>query len=133
VSAPGTQPEMNRATRPADEQDQAILDQTFAPGLATDDLLRTNEGAALDFLDSTLARPPKLSEPPALLDTGEHALADMPGHEGEDEGEDFEEEVIIADDLAEMIDADDDPAPPTEETPEEMKSKRSVPPPIPRQ
>jgi hypothetical protein len=60
-------------------------------------------------------------------------MADMPRHEGEGEGEDFEEEVIIADDLAEMIDADDDLAPPTEETPEEMKSKRSVPPPIPRQ
>jgi len=138
VSAPGTQPEMNRATRPADEQDRAVLDQTFAPGLATDELLRTNEGAALDFLDSTLARPPKLSEPPpALLDTGEHAMADMPGHEedeeGESEGEDFEEEVIIADDLAEMIDAEDDAVPPTEETPEEKKSKRSLPPPIPRQ
>jgi len=128
VSAPGTQPEMNRATRPADEQDRAILDQTFAPGLASDELLRTSEGAALDFLDSTLARPPKLSEPPALLDTGENPMAHMPDGE-----EDFEEEVIIADDLAEMIDAEDDPAPPTEETPEEQKSKRSVPPPIPRQ
>jgi hypothetical protein len=140
VSAPGTQPEMNRATRPADEQDRAVLDQTFAPGLATDELLRTNEGAALDFLDSTLARPPKLSEPPpGLLDTGEHAMGDMPGHEeereseSEGEGEDFEEEVIIADDLAEMIDAEDDAVPPTEETPEEKKSKRSLPPPIPRQ
>jgi hypothetical protein len=134
VSAPGTQPEMARATRPADEQDRLVLDQTFAPGLATDELLRTSEGAALDFLDSTLARPPKLSEPPppALLDTGEHAMADMPGDEA-GEGEDFEEEVIIADDLAEMIDAEDESAPPTEESPEELKSKRSVPPPIPRQ
>jgi len=132
VSAPGTQPEMARATRPADEEDRVVLDQTFAPGLATDDLLRTSEGAALDFLDSTLARPPKLSEPPpALLDTGEHAMVDMPAQEGE--GEDFEEEVIIADDLAEMLDAEDEAAPPTEETPEEKQSKRSVPPPIPRQ
>ncbi len=129
MSAPGTQPEMARATRPADEQDRALLDQTFAPGLASDELLRTSEGAALDFLDSTLARPPKLSEPPpGLLDTGEHAMADM--HEGE--GEDFEEEVIIADDLAEMIDAEDEAVPPTEETPEEKKSKRTIPPPIPR-
>ncbi|HEY3818613.1 MAG TPA: hypothetical protein VGL81_15670 [Polyangiaceae bacterium] len=139
VSAPGTQPEMKRATRPADEEDLAIRDQTFAPGLATDELLRTSEGAALDFLDSTLARPPKLSEPPGMLDTGEHAMADMSGDEGGGEnegatnGEDFEEEVIIADDLAEMIEAEDDAIPPTEETPDEKKSKRSLPPPIPRQ
>ena len=132
VSAAGTQPEMARATRPADEQDLVAIEQTFAPGLGADELLQTSEGAALDFLDSTLARPPKLSEPPALLDTGEHAMAEIPeGHGGD--GEDFEEEVIIADDLAEMIDAEDEAVPPTEETQEEKKSKRTVPPPIPRQ
>jgi hypothetical protein len=63
-------------------------------------------------------------------------MADMREGEGVGEGEgedDFEEEVIIADDLAEMIDAEDESAPPTEESPDEHKSKRSIPPPIPRQ
>jgi hypothetical protein len=134
VSAPGTQPEMQRATRPADENDREALEQTFAPGIGVDELLRTNEGQALDFLDSTLARPPKLSEPPpALGDTGEHVASHEEHEHGGDEsnGEDFEEEVIIADDLAEMVD-DDDRAPATEETPDD-KPKRSSPPPIPRQ
>jgi hypothetical protein len=47
-------------------------------------------------------------------------------------GENFEEEVIIADDLAEMLEPEDDGGPATEDQPEEAKSKRSVPPPIPR-
>ncbi|MGH7296351.1 MAG: hypothetical protein ACRELB_15535, partial [Polyangiaceae bacterium] len=134
VSAPGTQPEMQRATRPADEHDREALEQTFAPGIGVDDLLRTSEGQALDFLDSTLARPPKLSEPPpALRDTGENPVSGVQ-HEGDaaNGGEDFEEEVIIADDLAEMIDSDDEHAPPTEETSDEPP-KRSSPPPVPRQ
>jgi hypothetical protein len=130
VSAPGTQPEMARTTRPADEQDRDAMEQTFAPGISADELLRTSEGAAaLDFLDSTLARPPKLSEP-VPADTGENPAASM---DVAGDG-DFEEEVIIADDLAEMLDADEETVPQTEDTPpEDSKPKRSVPPPIPRQ
>ena len=133
VSAPGTQPEMARATRPADEHDLDAMEQTFAPGMG-DELLRTSEGAALDFLDSTLARPPKLAEhSPVGSDTGENPIASLDdASAGGDE--DFEEEVIIADDLAEMIDGEEEAGPATEESPpEEAKSKRSVPPPIPRQ
>ncbi|HEY8039315.1 MAG TPA: hypothetical protein VIF15_05950 [Polyangiaceae bacterium] len=144
VSAPGTQPEMARATHHPDEHDLAAIEQTFAPGLPTDELLRTSEGAAMDFLDSTLARPPKLSEPPPApageadaageAGEGEEEMPDLNSTHGENsEGEEFEEEVIIADDLAEMIDTDDEGGgPATEEEPEE-KPKRSVPPPIPRQ
>ncbi|HEY1691189.1 MAG TPA: hypothetical protein VGG39_03455 [Polyangiaceae bacterium] len=133
VSAPGTQPEMARATRPADEQDLEAIEQTFAPGIGADEMLRTNEGAALDFLDSTLARPPKLSEPPppSLNDTGENPVSPVE-HAASENGESFEEEVIIADDLAEMLEPEDDGAPPTEASTEEAKSKRSIPPPIPR-
>ena len=40
---------------------------------------------------------------------------------------------LDSDDLAEMLDAEDEAVPPTEETPEEKKSKRITPPPIPRQ
>jgi hypothetical protein len=133
VSAPGTQPEMARTTRPADEHDLEAIEQTFAPGIGTDELLRTSEGAALNFLDSTLSRPPKLSDrPSSVSDAGETPAAAMALDRSEN-GEDFDEEVIIADDLAEMIDAEDEAGPSTEETPEQEKAKRSVPPPIPRQ
>lgn len=128
VSAPGTQPEMDRATRPAGEGELDAIEQSFASGAGGDEMLRTSEGTALDFLDSTLARPPKLSDAPPAPDTGEGPMADMSA----DRGEDFEEEVIIADDLAEMIDNEEEPPPATEETPEEEK-KRSVPPPFTRQ
>jgi tetratricopeptide (TPR) repeat protein len=131
VSAPGTQPEIARTTKPADEGDLDAIERAFAPGAAADEMLRTSEGTSLDFLDSTLARPPKLSDVPPPPDTGETPMADMSG-----EGVDFEEEVIIADDLAEMIDNEEERPPPAalneEETADEEK-KRSVPPPGPRQ
>jgi hypothetical protein len=123
---------MARATRPADEQDLAAIEQTFAPGSSAEEMLRTSDGAvaALDFLDSALARPPKLSEP-VTSDTGENVIASMDGS-GEG-GADFEEEVIIADDLAEMIDAEEEAVPqPEDPLPEDAKAKRSMPPPIPR-
>jgi tetratricopeptide (TPR) repeat protein len=128
VSAPGTEPEMSRATRPADEENLRAIEQTFATDGA-DELLRTSEGAALDFLDSTLSRPPKLSEPSRLGDTGENAVTEH----GETNGEDFEEEVIIADDLAEVLDAEDHGAGAHDLPEPERESKRSIPPPIPRQ
>jgi hypothetical protein len=132
VSAPGTQPEIARTTRPATEEQRDTGDQAFPPDLTADELLRTSEAASLEFLDSTLARAPDLAEPPFLRDTGENPTADMVNHEG-GHGEDFEDEVVIADDLAEMIESDDEAGPATEETPPEQKPKRSVPPPIPRQ
>jgi len=132
VSAPGTQPEIARTTQPADEEELAVIERTFAPAGENDELMRTSEGSAVDFLDATLARPPKLSEPPPppLGDTGENEIATSAGV-----AEDFEEEVIIADDLAEMIDApeeEEDRGPATEKPPEPPPSKRSIPPPIPR-
>jgi hypothetical protein len=127
VSAPGTQPEMDRATRPAVEGELDAIEQSFAHSGDSDELAHTNEGTALDFLDSTLARPPKLSDAPPPPDTGESPIADMSA-----EGADFEEEVIIADDLAEMIDNEEEPPPAGEDAPEGEK-KRSVPPPVPRQ
>ena len=133
MSAPNTQPEMARTTSPADAHDLAAMEQTFAPGLGgVDDLLRTSESRPADFLDSTLSRPPRLSvdrSPSNALDqTGENEAAEPPSDE-----EDFEEEVIIADDLAEMIDGEDERSPSTEQTPDDKAQKRSVPPPIPRQ
>jgi hypothetical protein len=133
LSAPQTQPEVDRLTKPADEEQLEAIERTFAPETGPDDLGRTQQGAGLDFLDSTLARPPQLQ------DTGENAAMTEPANgEGEREAqsegqqeEDFEEEVIIADDLAEMLDAEDE-GPATEPPPEEPKSKRSIPPPIPR-
>jgi hypothetical protein len=131
-AAGGTQPELARATKPADEEQLAVIERTFAPASGGDELARTNEGTALEFLDATLARPPKLSEPPpqALGDTGENEVVSSEGHEASaarDGAEAIEEEVIIADDLAEMIEAEEGEPPP-----EEPKAKRSVPPPIPR-
>jgi len=129
MSVAGTQPEMARATQPADERDLEAIEQTFAP--AHDELLATSEGAALDFLDATLARPPKLSEPPpANARTGETPMADLEGAAPES-GEGGDEEVIIADDLAEMIDVDTEEAEAAPVT-EEEKPKRTVPPPLPR-
>jgi hypothetical protein len=121
---------MDRATRPVVEGELDAIEQSFAPGAGdSDELLRTNEGTALDFLDSTLARPPKLSDaPPPPADTGENPVADMGAESG-----DFEEEVIIADDLAEMIDNEEEHPPATEENAAEGEKKRSVPPPVPRQ
>ncbi len=133
ISAPQTQPEVDRLTKPADEEQLEAIERTFAPETGADDLGRTQQGSGLDFLDSTLARPPQLQ------DTGENAAMTEPANgEGEREAqaegqreEDLEEEVIIADDLAEMLDAEDE-GPATEPPPEEPKSKRSIPPPIPR-
>lgn len=124
LSAPGTQPEIAPVTEAAAEQ------------AAADDMLETNERQGLDFVDSTLARPPKLSEPPpaAEAEAGEAIESAL------DEGQTFdlassgenvavEEEVIVADDLAEMIEIEDEEAQPaTEESPK----KRTVPPPVPR-
>jgi hypothetical protein len=117
---------MARTTSPVDEQDLAAIEVTFAP--PADELLRTSEGAALDFLDSTLARPPKLSDP-VPADRGENPIASVEGSD-----EDFAEEVIIADDLAEMIEVEEESIATTEESPPDdgPKGKRSVPPPIPR-
>jgi hypothetical protein len=134
LSAPLTQPEGDRATKPADEEQLAAIERTFAPGMGGDELNRTTEGGSLDFLDSTLARPPHLGDSPSgLQDTGEHAAAagDETRNGESEQEEEFEEEVIIADDLAEMLDAEDE-GPATEPPPEEPKSKRTVPPPIPR-
>ncbi len=132
VSAPLTQPEGDRNTKPADEEQLAAIERTFAPGVGGDELGRTQQGASLDFLDSTLSRPPQVGDAPGNLgDTGEHASALPADENGVDEGEEFEEEVIIADDLAEMLDAEEE-GPATEPPPEEPKSKRSIPPPIPR-
>lgn len=132
VSAPNTQPEAFRLTKPADEEQIEAMERTVARPPGVDDLLRTSEGQALDFLDSTLNRPPRLGD----AHDDEHAPATENGesHGHEHEGEDFEEEVIIADDLAEMIDNDgEEDAPPTAQAEEaEAKGKRSVPPPIPR-
>lgn len=129
LSAPQTQPEVDRQTKPADEEQLEAIERTFAPETGPDDLGRTQQGAGLDFLDSTLARPPQLG------DTGENAIAAEPSNgEAQGEGqqdEELDEEVIIADDLAEMLDAEDE-GPATEPPPEEPKSKRSIPPPIPR-
>jgi hypothetical protein len=130
VSAPGTQPEMDRATRPAVEGEVDAIEQSFASGTGadSDEMLRTSESTSLDFLDSTLARPPKLSDAPPPPDTGENPVADMSS-----EGADFEEEVIIADDLAEMIDNEEEHPPATDQEAPEEEKKRSVPPPVPRQ
>ena len=127
LSAPLTQPEVDRATKPADEEQLAAIEQTFVG----DELLRTQQGASLEFLDSALARPPKLADAPASRGAEEEAAASASNGEGE--GDDaFEEEVIIADDLAEMLDAEEE-GPATETPPEAPQPKRSIPPPIPRQ
>jgi hypothetical protein len=125
---------MARATQPADEHDLEAIERTFAVA-PREDLLRTGEGSAMDFLDATLARPPKLSEPPVnLAKTGETPMADL---QASGERDALEEEVIIADDLAEMIDVGDEDEPEMDEAslPDESpedKPKRTVPPPIPR-
>ena len=136
-----TEAELDRATRPAGDEDIAVLEQTFPPRDA-DEMMRTTERASGEFLDSPLARPPKLAPgfagapPPAGTAEASGEYIDL-SVSGESVAV-SEEEVVIADDLAEMIDVEEEPGPETEESPEDKKetaspsTKRSVPPPFPR-
>jgi tetratricopeptide (TPR) repeat protein len=93
------------------------IEQIFAPGAPTGDEPTATDGPA-GFLDSAHGAD---APPPAAghaAPTGESVHA---------ESEDFEEEVIIADDLAEMIEGADG----SEEAPNNDEGKRSVPPPLP--
>jgi tetratricopeptide (TPR) repeat protein len=127
-----TQAEIDRATRPADSEDMAVLEQTYPPEDA-EAMMRTAERGSGEFLDSPLARPPKLSDRPPHTE-GTSEVIDLTAS-----GESVavsDDEVIIADDLAEMIDVEEEAGPATEESPEDKKdspsTKRSVPPPFPR-
>jgi tetratricopeptide (TPR) repeat protein len=133
ASATGTQPEASRATRPADEEDLARQEETLPPAIAGEELSRTSEGATMNFIDATLARPPILAD-----------ASDASATNGSENGESFDvvvpsgqddEEVIIADDLAEMIDVEEEAAAKVErQESAEAKGgrKRSIPPPVPR-
>jgi hypothetical protein len=143
LGAPPTEAELDRATRPAGEEDLGVMEQTFPPRDA-EEMMRTTEHASGEFLDSPLARPPKLSPGYA----GAAAAPPAAGAEASGEYIDLsvsgenavvsDDEVVIADDLAEMIDVEEEPGPETEESPEDKKetaspsTKRSVPPPFPR-
>lgn len=87
-----------------------------------DDFAKTGEGTALDFLDATVSK--KLAEKPTRVAPEESERAAAAA----------EDDVIIGDDLAEIIEVDDEvealDEPPVEEKP--APSKRSLPPPIPR-
>jgi hypothetical protein len=127
-----TQAELDRATRPAGSEDMVVLEQTYPPEDA-EAMLRTAERGSGEFLDSPLARPPKLSDRPPHA-AGADEVIDLTAS-GESVAVN-DDEVIIADDLAEMIDVEDEAGPATEESPDDKKespsTKRSVPPPFPR-
>ena len=122
----------------AEEVSPLPVETATTPPSEVDELLQTRGQSTAGPLDSTPA-PHETSEiterpapPPAepedheVVETGEYAP-------GETEGEDFEEEVIIADDLAEAIDVEGDGGAASEPGSNDVPSKRLVPPPIPRQ
>ena len=122
LSAPGTQPEMARATHPANENDMSTGDDSISE--MEDELSRTNEGLSLDFLEATLARPPKGSEGVASRSTSEtEATRAQAGG--------FEDDVLIADDLAEVVDAEETEHAARPSEPPNSTRKRTVPPPLP--
>ena len=92
---------------------------------SSDDLLKTGERTSLDFLDATISAK-KVGESPTRVAPEESKRAALAAEDSED--------VIIADDLAEIIELDEipggEPEPPIEE--KKPISKRTVPPPIPR-
>jgi tetratricopeptide (TPR) repeat protein len=119
--------------------DLEAVEHIFAPPSGDEP---TATEAPAELRDSTLTRP-DLDAAGAAAPTGEHAVTShmtgipssmqanaegVPGNaEGlQSESADFEEEVIIADDLAEMIEAGDG----SDEAPKN-DPKRSVPPPLP--
>ena len=102
-------------------------------GGGDDEFDKTGEGTALDFLlDSTMAKKVEHDNPTKVAPE-EAELAARAGELSADDSS----EVIIADDLAEMIDIEEE-APETDAAPapqpldEKKISKRTVPPPIPR-
>ena len=136
-----TQPEEQRTTLAAPVEAGLLAPESEVPRTTPmaeeDDFSKTGEGAALDFLDTTLAKP-KRDEP-------------APG-ERKKINPDGSEEVLIADDLADLIDLDDEEAGATENAAAQLRAhersessdldeheekpapglKRTVPPPIPR-
>ncbi len=92
-------------------------------GAGFDDLAKTGEGTGLDFLDATISAK-KAGESPTRVAPEESERAALEAEE---------DDVFIADDLAEIIELDEtpggEPDPPVDEKP---ISKRTVPPPIPR-
>jgi hypothetical protein len=98
----------------ASEHDEPLATQRAPAG--EDQLDKTGEGSALDFLDVTIAKRPGDPTRVAPEEAARAAAA-------------AEEDVIIADDLAEIIEVDDEAGGEPDEKP---APKRSVPPPIPR-
>jgi tetratricopeptide (TPR) repeat protein len=120
MSAPQASTRRTGATRDA---------ETREPRESEDDFAKTGEGTALDFMEATMSGGGKHEQPTKVAPEEAEAAA----RAGEDEGED----VIIADDLAEMVDMDDEDDVPVsandpEPAPATEKPKRTVPPPIPR-
>ncbi len=127
VSTPGdSAPELDRGS-----SESVVSEEVPIP--REDDLATTGENN-LQFSDSTLRTDPA-GNPPDRPRDGSAPPAGEP---------DFEEEVIIADDLAEMVDvgeldhpapapaALEDTAPEKPDKKEKKKRKRSLPPPVPR-
>ena len=110
VTSPGPQRDLAPTPRPdGDDLDESASDEEARRPDLTGEL----RGAGHE-------------EPPPSSPVA-HAAAGKADHTG-----DFEEEVIMSDDVADVIDVDDD-AEIAEETPEDTtKPKRTVPPPIPR-
>jgi Tfp pilus assembly protein PilF len=97
---------------------------TAAPRASADEVVVEGEATALAPLDSAIASAREAVEVAPTSAGEERAMADDLDGEHEDE-------VIVADDLVEMIDTDDEAVPSNEETPEDESPKRVVPPPIP--
>jgi hypothetical protein len=108
-----------------DEEESEDLEHTFAPDLAADELLRESAQLAGRATDSKVGPLPEPVQAAPLIDHEEPSATE------DDEG-DFEEEVIIADDLAEVVDVEDDAVSLSDEPVSETQPKRSIPPPIPR-
>jgi hypothetical protein len=125
VSTPGdSAPELDRESSPPLRSEEVPI--------AREDELATTGENSLQFADSTL----RTDQAGGLADQPRDRSTTIAGQP------DFEEEVIIADDLAEMVDMGevDQPVPVAaaaiEESPpekkEKKKRKRSLPPPVPR-
>jgi cellulose synthase operon protein C len=113
-------------TKPA-AQDEITSDREVPSAPGTDELVRATEGAEVQSLEANPAAVPESVDTPPVSQESGPVAADAADPDG-----DFEEEVIIADDLAEMIDADNEEMPSNEETPDDDLPPRSAPPPIPR-
>ncbi|HEX4446043.1 MAG TPA: hypothetical protein VH044_04880, partial [Polyangiaceae bacterium] len=130
AAAPAAETEPPHEGEPEDERDLTRLD-ALAPALAAEAAVTAPppvdaSSVGIDFGDTTYPHSVATSPP-----TESELVIDVDAS-GETSAIDVDDDIIVADEMAEEVEGDEDPQQEPTEPPQPGPSKRSVPPPLPR-